>query len=233
MESIEYLNDTEFKEFLTSDMRVLVSNNMQAAKRMRVRSEEAIDTVYSLSEIPSVKEVETVNTIYDTGIMETSITDLTKEEEDVLNSMTEIPLKPEERIKRTEIKNGKITSYNADGVVLFTNNYEDPDMSDLVDTLEYYANIESQEPAVQQIKPINALSKARRQFVGANVVQLGDGNILVEENIAVDNISSKYNLMKVSGELKSLTTFKCYYRHESWSKNNKPTCSTFKSSRNG
>ena len=114
VESVEFLNTSDYEEFLTPEMRSQISKDKQAMMRVSgAANDNVIDTVYSLSEIPSVKEIVSKNIIYASGKMFTEIKDITPEEENILNTMTATPLLPEQTIKRTESKDGiRITSYN-------------------------------------------------------------------------------------------------------------------------
>lgn len=55
VESVEFLNTSDYEEFLTLKMRSQISKDKQAMMRVSASKNDDIDTIYSLSEIPVIK----------------------------------------------------------------------------------------------------------------------------------------------------------------------------------
>ncbi len=207
VESVEFLNTSDYEEFLTPEMRSQISKDKQAMMRVSgAANDNVIDTVYSLSEIPSVKEIVSKNIIYASGKMFTEIKDITPEEENILNTMTATPLLPEQTIKRTESKDGMLISYGADGNILSSEPYEELDMKPFLDSLKYYVDLAEKESSRQSVKVQSSFAKIKSSAMpeGMNVWQMDNGNIVIEEII---NSSSENGMRvkSVAGQMRSRT----------------------------
>ena len=65
----------------------MISKDRQAMKRVGSATNTDVDTIYSLSDIPVIKEIISKNIIYVSGEMLTETQDITLEEENILNTM--------------------------------------------------------------------------------------------------------------------------------------------------
>lgn len=52
VESVEFINNSEYEEFLTPKIRSMISKDRQAMRRVGSASNTDVDTIYSLSDIP-------------------------------------------------------------------------------------------------------------------------------------------------------------------------------------
>jgi hypothetical protein len=197
VESVEFLNTSDYEEFLTPEMRSQISKDKQAMMRVSASKNDDIDTIYSLSEIPVIKEIVSKNIIYVSGKMITVTQDITPEEENILNTMTATPLLPEQTIKKTESKDGMLISYGADGNILSSEPYDEPNMKPFLDSLKYYVDLAEIESSKQSVKAQSPFTKIKSSAMpeGMNVWQMDNGNVVIEEIIN----SQSENGMRVKG----------------------------------
>lgn len=83
-----------------------------------------------------LREIVSKNIIYVSGKMITVTQNITPEEENILNTMIATPLLPEQTIKKTESKDGMLISYGADGNILSSEPYDEPNMKPFLDSLK-------------------------------------------------------------------------------------------------
>lgn len=206
VESVEFINTSDYEEFLTPEIRSMISKDRQAMMRVGAASNTDVDTIYSLSEIPVVKEIVSKNIIYVSGKMVTETQDITPEEENILNTMTATPLLPEQTIKKTESKDGILISYGADGNVLSSEPYEEPNMKPFLDSLKYYVDLAEKESSKQTVKAQSPFAKIKSSAMpaGMNVWQMDDGNVVIEE-IINSNAENGMRVKGVAGQMRSRT----------------------------
>lgn len=206
VESIEFLNTSDYEEFLSPEMRSQISKDKQAMMKVSASNQDEIDTIYSLSEIPVIKEIVSKNIIYVSGKMTTITQDITPDEENIINTMTATPLLPEQTIKKTETKDGMLISYGADGNILSSEPYEEPNMKPFLDSLKYYIDLAELESSKQSVKAQSAFTKIRNSVMpaGMNVWQMDDGNIVIEEIINSQS-ENEMRVKGVSGQMRSRT----------------------------
>jgi len=206
VESVEFINDSEYEEFLTPKIRSMISKDRQAMKRVGSATNTDVDTIYSLSDIPVIKEIISKNIIYVSGEMLTETQDITLEEENILNTMTATPLLPEQTIKKTVSKDGMLTSYGADGNILSSEPYEEPNMKPFLDSLKYYVDLAEKELSKQEVKSQSAFAKIKSSAMpnGTNVWQMDDGNIVIEEIIS-NHSENGMRVKGVDGQMRSRT----------------------------
>lgn len=207
VESVEFLNTSDYEEFLSPEVRSIISKDKQAMKRMNAATNDDIDTIFSLSEIPVIKEIVSKNIIYISGKMITETQDITLEEKNILNTMTATPLLPEQTIKKTVSKDGMLTSYGADNNILSKVPYEEQNMKPFLDSLKYYVDLaEQQESSKKSVKAQSSFEKIKNSTipVGMHIWQMDNGNVVIEEIINSSSVSSM-RVKGVSGQMRSRT----------------------------
>ena len=138
--------------------------------------------------------------------MVTETQDITLEEENILNTMTATPLLPEQTIKKTVSKDGMLTSYDADGNILSSEPYEEPNMKPFLDSLKYYVDLAEKELSKQEVKSQSAFAKIKSCAMPnrTNVWQMDDGNIVIEEIIS-NHSENGMRVKGVDGQMRSRT----------------------------
>jgi len=206
VESVEFINSTDHAGFLTSELQTLISRDKNAMKRISKATKDDTDTIYSLSEIPVVKEIISTNTIFASGKMITITRDITPEEENILNTMNATPLLPEQTIKKTEAKDGKLISYGSDGNILSSQPYEESDMRPFLDSLKYYVDLAEQENSKQSVKAQSPFAKIKSSVMpaGMNVWQMENGNVVIEE-IINNTAENGMRVKGINGQMRSRT----------------------------
>lgn len=182
---IEFLNDTEYSDFISPEVISMISSNKQAIMRMRENRTTEIDTVFSLEEIPIYTERITSTHIYSSGIMESVTQDVTPDDKNPINTFTANPLPVEFKIKKTIVEDGMIKSFNGDGKLIQSKPYAQQDMKVFLDTLKYYIALSEKVGEPQRAKLETQLSKIKKQTIpsGAKIIELSNGNIVLEQPI--------------------------------------------------
>lgn len=211
IEKITPLDESKHSGFITSELRSLLPALKN--KRMRVKSNtNEPDTVFLLSEIPIYKEETSYSCIYTTGLMESENEDITPPDMNPIYKFTSTPLQPEMVIKKTTIKDGKITAYNANRDVLVSEPYADTNMKEFLDTLIHYVNLAETQESKAGVAPQRALVKSQllnmKPPKGSKVTELSNGNILLEQELddqTTATFTGKQMIPLKEGKLRSRT----------------------------
>lgn len=185
VDKIEYLSTAKHPDFISPEIISMISSNKQAIMRMSKSRTNEIDTVFSLEEIPIYSERITSTRIYSSGIMESVSQDVTPEDKNPINTFTANPLPIEFTIKKTIVEDGTIKSFNGDGKLIQSKPYVQQDMKVFLDTLKHYVALSEKVKERQLVKSESQLSKIKRQTIpaGAKIIELSNGNIILEQPI--------------------------------------------------
>lgn len=205
----EYINEFEHEDFLSAELISMISSNKQAKRQLKRISDNEVDTVFSLEEIPIYSEQITKTRIYSSGVMESELSDITPEDKNPINSFMANPLPEESKIRKTIIVDGMINSYSSNGDLVYSVPYAEQNMKQFLDTLKYYVSLSVDTLKNSQISLKRRIKSIEDQKVaqGIAVRELSNGNIVLEQYMdGKERLSSqRVSIMGSSERLKSRT----------------------------
>ncbi len=189
----EYLKAQKHREFLTEELKVLLSSDIIAKQMLRSSSEELYDTVFSIKEIPVYSELSTATRIFDDGSSEVEIIDLTPDGINPRDQFSKTPLVQGNKMVRTIIENGRLKSFDSSGKLLVDQNYEQENYSQFLDTLKFYIEKVKSEDQPQHVRSLNYLMNYSNNSGGTLQCEvLETGEVSLMQNLEYTEQSSGF-----------------------------------------